>query len=114
MERGPGGGTAPGGHVGPAGEAAERRKDAQLARDVEFSLPHELSEAENIELARAVVQELFVDRGMVADLNVHRGEPMPDGNETKIHAHVLLTLRSVGPEGFGPKVRDWNATALIQ
>lgn len=95
-------------------EAAERRKDAQLARDVEFSLPHELSEAENIELARAIVQELFLDRGMVADLNVHRGEPMPDGTGTKIHAHVLLTLRSVGPEGFGPKVRDWNATALVQ
>ena len=95
-------------------EAAERRKDAQLARDVEFSLPHELSDAENIELARAIVQELFVDRGMVADLNVHRGEPMPDGSGTKIHAHVLLTLRSVGPGGFGPKVRAWNATALVQ
>ena len=95
-------------------EAAERRKDAQLARDVEFSLPHELSHAENIELARAIVQELFVDRGMVADLNVHRGEPMPDGSGTKIHAHVLLTLRSVGPDGFGPKERAWNATALVQ
>ena len=95
-------------------EAAERRKDAQLARDVEFSLPHELSVAENIDLARAIVQELFVDRGMVADLNVHRGEPMPDGDGTKIHAHVLLTLRSVGADGFGPKVRDWNVTVLVQ
>lgn len=101
-------------HLWNAVEAAERRKDAQLARDVEFSLPHELSDALNIELARAIVQELFVDRGMVADLNVHRGEPMPDGSGTKIHAHVLLTLRSVGPEGFGPKVRAWNATALVQ
>jgi hypothetical protein len=56
---------------------------------------------------------LFVDRGMVADLNVHRGEPMPDAGGTKIHAHVLLTLRSVGPLGFGPKL-DFGHLANLQ
>jgi ATP-dependent exoDNAse (exonuclease V) alpha subunit len=56
-------------------EAVEVRKDAQLCREVEFSLPRELSEAQGIELARDFVRVEFVDRGMVADLNVHWDRP---------------------------------------
>jgi Ti-type conjugative transfer relaxase TraA len=26
----------------------------------------------------------------------------------------MLTMREFGPDGFGPKVREWNATALLQ
>ena len=93
-------------------EAAELRKDAQLAREVEFAIPRELDQAEGIRLAREFVQAEFVDHGMVADLNVHwdvgaDGEPKP-------HAHVMLTTRSIDGEGFGPKVRDWNATSLLE
>ncbi len=87
-------------------EVGEKRKDAQLAREVEFAIPKELSQKDGIALARAFVQREFVDKGMVADLNVHwdigkNGEPKP-------HAHVMLTLREAGPDGFGAKVRDWN------
>jgi Ti-type conjugative transfer relaxase TraA len=93
-------------------EAREKRKDAQLAREVEFALPRELSQAEGIALARDFVREQFVARGMVADLCVHA--PLGEDGQTKPHAHVLLTLRQAGPEGFGPKVREWNNTALLQ
>lgn len=89
-------------------EAREVRKDAQLAREVEFALPRELSQSDGVELARSFVQREFVDKGMVADLNVH-WDVGADG-EAKPHAHVMLALRSAGPEGFGGKVRDWNAT----
>ena len=89
-------------------EAREVRKDAQLAREVEFALPRELSKAHSVALARAFVQREFVDKGMVADLNVH-WDVGADG-EAKPHAHVMLALRSVAPDGFGAKVRDWNAT----
>jgi Ti-type conjugative transfer relaxase TraA len=89
-------------------EAREVRKDAQLAREIEFALPRELSERDGVELARSFVQREFVGKGMVADLNVH-WDVGPDG-EAKPHAHVMLALRSAGPEGFGGKVRDWNAT----
>src|ERR1700727_2058517 len=61
-------------------EAVEVRKDAQLAREVEFAIPREMSEAQGIELARDFVRGEFVDRGMIADLNVHwdfGGEGMP-------------------------------------
>ena len=52
-------------------EAFEVRKDAQLAREVEFAIPREMSEAQGIELARDFVRGEFVNRGMIADLNVH-------------------------------------------
>ena len=91
-------------------EAKERRYDAQLAREMEFAIPRELSEAEAIRLARDFVREQFVDRGMVADLNVHWD--MGKDGEAKPHAHVMLTMRQVTSAGLGPKVREWNAAGL--
>jgi Ti-type conjugative transfer relaxase TraA len=93
-------------------EAAEKRIDAQLAREIEFALPRELSAEAGIELAREFVAREFVTAGMIADLNVHRdvgadGEPKP-------HAHVMLTMRAVDENGFGPKVREWNRTELLE
>ncbi|BCG70716.1 hypothetical protein MesoLj113a_18740 [Mesorhizobium sp. 113-1-2] len=93
-------------------EVVEVRKDAQLAREVEFALPRELSQAQGIELARDFVQAEFVSKGMVADLNVH-WDRAEDGSP-KPHAHVMLTMRSVDENGFGSKVRDWNATQLVE
>lgn len=93
-------------------EAFEVRKDAQLAREVEFSLPREMSEAQGIELARDFVQSEFVDRGMIADLNVHWD--IGEDGMPKPHAHVMLTMRSVDEDSFGPKVRDWNRTELVE
>jgi Ti-type conjugative transfer relaxase TraA len=92
-------------------EARERRKDAQLAREVEFALPRELSQVDAIGLARDFVRREFVARGMVADLNVHWDVGL-DG-EGKPHAHVMLALRAAGPDGFGQKVREWNATERL-
>ena len=87
-------------------EAIEKRKDAQLAREVEFAIPREMSKAQGIELARDFAQAEFVDRGMIADLNVHWD--MGADGQPKPHAHVMLTMREVGPDGFGQKVREWN------
>lgn len=92
-------------------EAGERRKDAQLARDLVFALPRELEPAECIALAREHVQACFVDRGMIADFAVH-DPPAADG-ERQTHCHVLLTMREVGPDGFGGKAREWNRRGLV-
>jgi Ti-type conjugative transfer relaxase TraA len=92
-------------------EAGEVRKDAQLAREIEFSIPREMNQAQGVELARDFVQTEFVDRGMVADLNVH-WDVGPD-DLAKPHAHVMLSMREAGPEGFGKKVREWNSTELL-
>ena len=93
-------------------EAGEKRKDAQLAREVEFSIPREMNEKQGVQLARDFVKMQFVDRGMVADLNVH-WDKAKDGSP-KPHAHVMMTMRDVGPEGFGKKNRDWNSTELLK
>lgn len=93
-------------------EAGEKRKDAQLAREVEFSIPRELNQEQGVQLARDFVEKQFVERGMVADLNVH-WDYAEDGSP-KPHAHVMLSMREVGPEGFGQKVRDWNSTELLK
>ena len=97
-------------------EAGEKRKDAQLAREIEFALPREMDEAQGVALARDYVKREFVDRGMVADLNVH-WDIAEDGG-AKPHAHVMLTLRELvegegGDLRFGAKARDWNSTELL-
>src|SRR5437870_3656373 len=81
-------------------EAFEVRKDAQLAREVECALPRERRQAQGIELARDFVQSEFVDQGMIADLNVHWD--MAEDGTAKPHAHVMLNMRSVDEDGFGP------------
>jgi len=93
-------------------EAFEVRKDAQLAREVEFALPREMSKRDGIELARDFVRGEFVDRGMIADLNVHWD--MAEDGTPKPHAHVMLTMRAVDDSGFGRKVRDWNRTEMVE
>lgn len=91
-------------------ERAEKRMDAQLAREVEITLPRELSLEEQIALVRTFVREHFVAKGMIADVGIHCPDAA-DGREQP-HAHVLLTLRPLDPEGpFGfsaRKERDWN------
>ena len=93
-------------------EATEKRKDAQLAREIEFAIPREMNQAQGIALAQDFVRAEFVDRGMIADLNVH-WDIGADKLE-KPHAHVMLTMREVGEDGFGAKQRDWNRTELVE
>jgi Ti-type conjugative transfer relaxase TraA len=88
-------------------EASEKRKDAQLAREIEVALPVELSFDEQKALLRSFVQKEFVEQGMVADFSIHRDD------EHNPHAHILLTLRRVGPEGFGGKERTWNEKSKL-
>ncbi len=71
-----------------------------------------MTQAQGIELARDFVQAEFVDQGMIADLNVHWD--MAEDGTPKPHAHVMLTMRSVDEDGFGPKVREWNRTEMVE
>ncbi len=91
-------------------EAFEKRKDAQLAREMNISLPVEFNDTQNWDLISCFVQKEFVAKGMIADVAFHRGgtvqSPQP-------HAHVMLTLRSVDGQSFGPKEREWNKKDLL-
>lgn len=83
-------------------ERSEKRRDAQTAREVEVGLQREFSLEENIDILRRFITENFVDEGMCANYSVHDKR---DGNP---HAHILLTMRNVSPEGFLLKNKDWN------
>ena len=91
-------------------EGFEKRNDAQFCREIVLALPHELSGERQVELVRSFVHEQFVDRGMIADIAVH--EPGWKSDTRNVHAHVMLTMRRVGPEGFGLKERAWNDRGL--
>lgn len=93
-------------------ERFEKRKDAQLAREVEIALPHELTDEQRRQLVTDYVRENFVRKGMVADVVIHA--PCNEGDERNHHAHILLTMREIGPEGFGKKVREWNSAAQLE
>ncbi len=88
-------------------EAAEPRKDSQLARVIEVGLPTELSHPQSLTLLRDYIAAVFVARGMIADFYVRRDNP------DNPQAHILLTLRGVTLEGFGPKERRWNGKANL-
>lgn len=89
-------------------EAAEKRKDAQLSRYFDVALPVELNREQQLELIRSYCQNHFVDAGMIADVALH------DLDSQNPHAHVMLTMREVGPNGFGNKVREWNDRAQLE
>ena len=92
------------------GRGCRKRKDAQLSRGrIRYSA--RADKEQGIELAGSLPSRVR-RKGMIADLNVHwdigaDGQPKP-------HAHVMLTMREVGKDGFGAKVRDWNKAELVE
>ena len=88
-------------------EQAERRVDAQVAREIRVAIPRELPPEDGRALVRDYAQRSFVDRGMVADIAFHGGE------SKNPHAHIMLTTRTLTPEGFGKKNREWNKKAHL-
>ena len=93
-------------------ERAETRKNSQVAREVRVALPAELTHAQRVELVRDFAQEQFVDRGMIADIALHA--PGRDGDDRNHHAHILLTTREIGAEGFTTKNRSEEHTSELQ
>ncbi|HCB0377570.1 TPA: MobA/MobL family protein [Klebsiella pneumoniae] len=91
-------------------EKCEKRKDAQLALEVNISLPTEMTDEQKKALAVDFCNENFVKKGMIADIAFHK---LDSDNP---HFHVMLTTRSLTPDGsgFGQKVREWNSKEQLQ
>ncbi len=91
-------------------ERVEKRKDAQLARELRLSIPHQLSNAQAIELLNNWTKKVLVSRGMIADVAIHK--PTEGLN---LHAHVMLTMRDIDRENqtFAKKNREWNSRDLL-
>lgn len=88
-------------------ERTERQANGQTARYFDVALPVELTRQQQIDLIREYCQENFVNSGMIADIALH------DLDSQNPHAHVMLTMKDVSPEGFLRKNRSWNDRKLM-
>jgi Ti-type conjugative transfer relaxase TraA len=94
-------------------EAAEKRKDAQVWREFEFALHRELTEEQNIVLAREFVEDQICGHGMMAKLNFHFDVDEETG-EKKPHCHVAVTTRRLEERGLSSKKEiEWNKKAYL-
>ena len=74
----------------------------------DIAIPKELDDGQKKQIVLDYCQENFVDYGMIADIAFH------DLDSHNPHAHVMLTLRTVSPNGFGNKQREWNNRENIE
>ena len=89
-------------------EQAETRKNSTVAREVEVSLPYELTSPQRIELAHEFTQWLVAEYGVAAEVNVHQPTPKKDDARNH-HAHIQLSTRRLGENGFEEKIRVLDA-----
>lgn len=83
------------GRLWNAVEENEKTKDSRLAREFVPALPAELTSEQWKELLTDFIQSSFVSDGMCADVAIH--DPDPPGHNP--HAHILLTVRPLNPDG---------------
>lgn len=89
-----------------AAEAMEKRKDAQLAREIVLALPAnvELDHDDRVELARSFAIAHFVSKGLAVQVDVHAPHGAEsEGERANFHAHLLITTRRLGEDGFAAK-----------
>lgn len=82
-------------------EHSEKRANSRVAREYQVSLPHELTTAQQVALARALSRELAERYKVAVDFAVHL--PRPGSDPRNFHAHLLTTTREVTPRGLGAK-----------
>ncbi len=86
-------------------EKAERGKKAQLAYSFDIAFQNEISQEENIALARQFLLEHFVSRGMTVDFAVHEPEK-EEGGINNPHFHFMCPIRPIEQNGkWGYKQR---------
>lgn len=89
-------------------DESNRRASAQLAREFIPALPAELNHEQRLELVTQFVKSELVSRGMIADIAIH------ESNDSRNpHAHILCSMRTIDPDGFGAKERDWNDKSTL-
>jgi Ti-type conjugative transfer relaxase TraA len=95
-----------------AAEFAEKRSDARTAREFVLALPHELDDAQRLELTRGFAQGLADRYGAAVDVAIH--QPHEGKDLRNRHAHLLMTTRQVTPGGLGEKTQlEWDNKRLL-
>lgn len=85
-------------------EKVEKHPEAQLAYSFDIALQNELTEEENLSLAREFLQKHFVERGMIVDFAMH--DPDREEGIPNPHFHFLCPIRPMEETGrWGMKQR---------
>lgn len=87
-----------------AEDKSTRRSSATTGRDIIVALPHELSDAQRLAAVRRFAAALVDRYGVAVDFAIHA--PDRHSDERNYHAHLLMTTRRLGPNGFGAKTRE--------
>lgn len=87
-----------------AAEQAETRINSVVAREFEIGLPCELSASQREALAHEFTRELVERHQFAGEVSIH--EPSRGGDQRNYHAHILVTTRRLGPDGFTEKTRE--------
>ena len=94
---------------------AEKRKDARTGRLFICSLPNELVPGEWAKIVKDFIEENFVAKGLCAVAAIHRGTNRDFPSKNNPHVHIIVSTRTVGPEGFNPqKDREHDKRCYIE
>ena len=95
-------------------ENAERRYDARTAREFIGSLPNELPSSEQVKIVSEFIDQNFVQQGLCVVVAIHEGKNKTDPSKNNPHAHILVSTRVIGPDGFSKqKDREHNKKKYI-
>ncbi len=88
------------------------RRVAITAQDMELALMHELTLEENRRALQDFIREQFTRRGYAVDANIHG--PEREGDQRNIHAHLLVSMRTLDAQGFSATKRQLDRGELRQ
>lgn len=96
-------------------DEAEKRYDSRTGREFIGSLPNELPHPELVRIVNEYVEEHFVKKGLCAVAAIHDGRNEDDPFKNNPHVHILVTTRTVGPDGFSEKKdREHNKKMYVK
>ena len=78
-------------------ELAEKRSDSRVAREWILALPHELTCDSHQKIIEQFSHSLIERYGVAIDVCVHA--PAKGGDHRNLHAHLLMTTRSINAHG---------------
>ncbi len=78
-----------------------RAKSAITGRHIEIALMNELTPEQNRYALQDFIREHFTRHGYAVDLNIHG--PDREGDARNIHAHLLISQRTLNEQGFNAK-----------
>lgn len=78
-------------------ELAEKRSDSRVAREWILALPHELMRGSHQKIIEQFSHSLIERYGVAIDVCVHA--PSKGGDHRNLHAHLLMTTRSINAHG---------------